>query len=320
MAAHADSLEDSRGAGFVSEVNRLFSALGAPLRLAPVPGTGYGVVATRQLPAGTRILIESPLVLTVNKEHRHHVCASCLADCRPRGLARWSRVCEGCGALFFCSAKCAAASRELHSATECAAFAAACDADDAEPVIDLVVQAVRMLCLRAGGGSGRPFAGVEELRVGFGSYASRLQGFRRTKRTGTLLKQAVVAALRALPADAPAAARVPPAELYAALNRHQASVCGRKMCRPPCAARQVALERIRARLRTPERRPSSLEARRRRRSPPRAAPKSEDAPLATRPTCTGCWGRAAPGTRSRASWGASSSSTTRARPTAESRT
>ena len=51
---------------------------------------GLGVFATRPIAAGTRIVVERPLVLTPLAATRLHTCAVCLADSRRSGEAEWA--------------------------------------------------------------------------------------------------------------------------------------------------------------------------------------------------------------------------------------
>ena len=206
-------------------------------RIAPTP-YGFGVFATRPIAAGDAIMIERPLVLTPSWEVCRRACSVCLAESQcADGCAEWSDLCAGCGSVAFCSTACAELARreELHGHVECAGLAAwrrAVTEDDADAdVADLVVQAVRILAYRHGGTRVRPFApelgeaeaeGEQLLRVGYEAYASRLCPMRRTARSGEGIKRAVLAALRAVPAEA----RVKPAELYDVLSRHQCNCYG----------------------------------------------------------------------------------------------
>ena len=90
---------------------------------------------------------------------------------------------------------------------------------DAADVGDLVDQAVALLELRRDAGVVETLPGV---RCDYASYRGRLDRIARTKATGEAIRRATKAALRAVPE----AARVPPAELFDVLNRHQCNVYG----------------------------------------------------------------------------------------------
>ena len=90
---------------------------------------------------------------------------------------------------------------------------------DAADVGDLVDQAVALLAMRRDAGVVETLPGV---RCDYASYRGRLDRIARTKATGEAIRRATKAALRAVPE----AARVPPAELFDVLNRHQCNVYG----------------------------------------------------------------------------------------------
>jgi hypothetical protein len=224
--------EDSRADGFADGVNEMMTEAGLAMRLASRDGAGFGVLASRDIPAGTRVLVERPLALTVAHANQKHVCASCLSDARTASgvssreiIEGWLRCCERCRTLHFCSEACErAAMSAQHSQCECDTLAALSRDGGlaaAGNAADLVLQAVRLLAMRAAGQRVQPLPGAA-LEVGFEAYVERLVGFARDGRTGEVIKRAASAALSAVPAEA----RVPAAELCAVLNRHQANVYG----------------------------------------------------------------------------------------------
>eukprot|EP00966_Prymnesium_polylepis_P244124 5645870-Prymnesium_polylepis.1 len=219
---------DQRAASFTDDVNATLAQIGAPVRLDALSGRGLGMIATRSLPAGTVLLHERPFVLNVGYEHRKHVCALCLADSRHgandmQSAKGWRILCE-CGAVSFCSDECQRTAEDggLHSAAECAAYkqlvASFGSHDD---TADLVMQAVRILSHRA---EHRTVRALDDapLEVSYESYAKRLCGFARTRRTGDVLRRSAQRAVDALPP----ALHVPLAELCDTLNHHQANVYG----------------------------------------------------------------------------------------------
>ena len=181
----------------------------APIRVMRTEHAGLGVYATRKIRPGETVLVEKPLVLTVSRSAESHVCARCLASISARPLR-----CEGCARCHYCSERCRAA--HAHGKLECAARASDGDAAD---VGDLVDQAVALLAMRRDAGDVETLPGV---RCDYASYRGRLDRIARTKATGEAIRRATKAALRAVPE----AARVPPAELFDVLNRHQCNVYG----------------------------------------------------------------------------------------------
>ncbi|KAL1527491.1 hypothetical protein AB1Y20_016156 [Prymnesium parvum] len=210
---------DRRGAAFPRRVNAEIAELGWPLRLEKLAGRGFGLVASRALPSGSVVALERPLVLSVSCAHTRTRCAFCLAT--PRA-AEWELRCT-CAALYFCSAACqrGAEASALHSAAECAALSSFLRTAARDPLADLVVQAIRILCHREAGRCVRPWDG-SPLELGYSSYTERLCGFERSRRSEETLRRAARRALEAVPPSA----RVPLAELVAVLNHHQANVYG----------------------------------------------------------------------------------------------
>ena len=112
--------------------------------------SGVGLFAARDLAAGERILLERPLVLTPCWVAREFVCATCLTA-SPNGRP-WPLPCPGCKTLHFCSAACFEAAVETHAPCECASLATwRAGGHTNEWVADLILQAVRILSLRASG-------------------------------------------------------------------------------------------------------------------------------------------------------------------------
>ena len=153
---------------------------------------GLGVFATRPIAAGTRIVVERPLVLTPLAATRLHTCAVCLADSRRSGEAEWALSCAICHHPRYCTHACAAIGAQLHTATECAAFVAAPDHFEGE-LGDLVVQAVRLLSMRAHGTeltlTNHTGEHTQPLLGSYKSYGERLTAIRRSIRTGALIQK-----------------------------------------------------------------------------------------------------------------------------------
>ena len=104
------------------------------------------------------------------------------------------------------------------------------DDDDDDDVADLVFQAIRILSYKTSNRSSHSFIDsshddAKSLAVTYDSYAARLIGMRRTKRTADGIKRTVKSALRSMPKES-SASRVPPSELVDVLNRHQCNVFG----------------------------------------------------------------------------------------------
>ena len=226
---------------------------------------GLGVFATAHIPAGTLLLLERPFVLTPSFEGRRSTCALCFAQAHTTGSHEWAIRCERCDCVAFCSERCARAKTTLHNDFECGALArwtkhapppSSCagkdvkdgvpnddddddeeeddeddeddDDDDDDDIADLIFQAIRILSYRATGRESHPFCdspaqSAQELAVTYESYASRLVPMKRSKRTASAIQRAVRSALRVMPRGP---ARVPPAELYDILNRHQCNLVG----------------------------------------------------------------------------------------------
>ena len=183
---------------------------------------GLGVFATGFIPSGSVLLVETPFALTTAWRGRRHTCAACLADvsAMPNACA-----CDACSNAVFCSDACRSCGN-AHSQVECAALAAfeqaLAEDGSAEPIADLVLQAIRILSHRHAEWTVRPFGDADSTTVGYKDYAARLQPMRRSKRTGAAIKAAVVVTLHAMPPEA----RVPAAELFELLNRHQCNAIG----------------------------------------------------------------------------------------------
>ena len=222
-------MADERSLKFEDEVNATLAELRAPLRIAPVAGRGFGLVATIPLPAGSVVVCERPFSLTVSHRHRHQVCAVCLADSRTSEdgeLRGWRLCCANCKIVHFCSEQCALSSAAVgaepaHGQQECTALAACRFSSSDGEAADLTAQAVRILCHRLSGQRFAPFESAK-LQTSYSSYFERLHGFPRDKRSSERLMQSATAALKAMP-DGDC---VPAKELFELLNRHQANVYG----------------------------------------------------------------------------------------------
>lgn len=213
------AVRDPRGSAFADEATTLLQQLGFPCVVGN-GGGGLGVFASRHISAGTKILEERPLVLTVAHSARMHTCCMCLCDSRTVGLDAWERRCESCDMQYYCNEHCALAASVRHCGVECTALSgvdwAAIDEDDR----DAVVQAIRILADRANGvlhdiGP----AGT----LGADAYQHRLVGI--TPSTATArdsLDRICAATLRAVPP----AARVAPTELLDILERHSCNLYG----------------------------------------------------------------------------------------------
>lgn len=204
--------------GVAATATDYFAAQDAPVRLVHTDASGFGLVATRAIAPGERILVERPLACTVCATARPSVCAVCL---RELDEDRGQPCGGGCSALFYCSAPCAAVGDRVHSAAECAALGRVDQSDVPAELMDLVVQAVRILCDRQLQRSVEPFAG-SPWTVSYSSYVDRLQGIRRTRANGEQLRLVTIHTLRAVAPDV----RVPPQELFDVLNRHQCNAYG----------------------------------------------------------------------------------------------
>ena len=195
----------------------------APCRVDESCG-GIGVFATAAIPAGATLLIEKPFACTTSWAGRFQICATCMRQDDGRELPL---RCEKCDCVAYCSASCAAVDK-VHSGMECDALMAWAASED-EPeavtadVADLVLQAIRILAHRHAARRIDPFPGSRGgEQLGYESYAQRVQGMERTRRTAEGIKLAVRAALRAVPP----ASRVPAPELYDVLSRQQCNAIG----------------------------------------------------------------------------------------------
>lgn len=200
---------------------------------------GLGLFAASSIKAGELILLERPFVLTPAFESRHSVCALCFAQ-----STSWSLRCDQCDCVAFCSEACAQAQSQLHTELECAALRAwrrrreglpevddgnddeeaedgggggDDDDDNDDDVADLVFQAIRILSYRHANRSSHSFVDsvhedAQQLSVSYRSYAARLIGMRRTKRTAGGVKRAVKSALRAMPPEGRVQVRTPVAQ------------------------------------------------------------------------------------------------------------
>ena len=85
-----------------------------------------GVVATRDIMTGERVLRSAPLGIAVDWRHKATGCAHCFAtreaDDGPAGDV-WSLRCEVCRSCYYCSAECMACAAPKH-ALECGALCA----------------------------------------------------------------------------------------------------------------------------------------------------------------------------------------------------
>lgn len=217
----------------LASVNSELELLDVACRAGRTRG-GLGLFATRDIPMGASVCVETPLVVAPYHDARPFVCASCLADSRcshsTHGLpTRWTRRCKGCGTLRYCSVACEER-HERHWGCECAALAsiARYEREVMEPAVgahsaDLLAQAIHILADRQ---ANRSVSVSAHCRLAYHDVAQRLVGVARGAVAAATIQQAVDAALHAVPH----AARVPPPELFDVLSRLQANchaVCGR---------------------------------------------------------------------------------------------
>ena len=202
---------------------------------------GVGLLATRDIKKGERVMVEVPLTATVYVQSRPFACATCLRDSRysHQGIQTngWDRSCSQCGLVHFCSEACEMKLRDRHSGCECTALAkiARYEREAMEPAAgphggDLVSQAIRILADRHAGEGTLAYPGrlvaVDDCRA-------RLIGTPRGPAARSTIQQAVDVALHAVPS----AARVPPEELFDVLSRLQCNchaICsqgGQKLAR-----------------------------------------------------------------------------------------
>ena len=217
-------------AGLAESVAADVSLLGWPLSVRRSGLGGLGVVATRDIRAGERLVSEAPLALTPLLGAAAAVCWHCL-ERAPAGAEQPLR-CSGCRLVCWCSERCreagtvvalTAGHAHAHGPTECAALASWETAGRPnEDVADLILQAVRLLDVRERAASFRPFPSPSATRLGFEAYEERLCDMKRNRENGDAIRRSALSAIDSAPAEA----RVDRALLEEVLSRHQCNVYG----------------------------------------------------------------------------------------------
>ena len=99
----------------------LFSGFPSKVTNDPRMGGCRGVVATRNIAAGERVLVSAPMAVSIDWRHKATGCAHCFATRElddPEG-DEWELRCEDCHSCCYCSELCMAAAAPAHS-LECA--------------------------------------------------------------------------------------------------------------------------------------------------------------------------------------------------------
>ena len=171
MATPAPEPEPEPEPSGLSIMGPLF--MGWPARLVASPSFGRGVVASRAIRAGERVLASAPLGVAIDRRHMPTRCSLCFATRETRtcigggsdssgeedGELEHPLSCERCHSVFYCSASCQLQASEQH-ALECEALRAVdCEKrlkKEERALARLLISAIATLAAGSDGGGVAP--------------------------------------------------------------------------------------------------------------------------------------------------------------------